>query len=241
MALSEYMPYGAPELMDGARSRMARSTALASVGVVMLVVCLGAIATHGFTRQPALPEIGSIFMLDPPPSLADPMNYAPPRIGTTRPMLDPNALVRAVPELPELKEPEPMRPFTEMPGAPGANDVSGTSAHGLVSGTSLPVIGEEPELGHPVFVDEYPNVVRCAEPRYPDLAREAGVEGTVHVHMLVGLDGRVRRAVIAQGGSVPMLDEAALDAARTCVFTPALTNRHPVMVWVSRSYHFSLH
>lgn len=241
MALSEYMPYGAPELLAGARSRMARSTALASLGVVILIVSLGAIATRGFTQRPALAGIDEvIFMLDPPPSPADHLEYAPPMTDPAQPEADPNATVRPVPELPELVEPERMRPPTDVPGVPGTGDVSSSIARGPASGTVPPAI-DEPELGRPVFVDEYPNVVRCSEARYPDFAREAGVEGTVHVHILVGPDGRVRRAVIAQGGSVPMLDEAALDAARSCVFTPALTNGHPVMVWVSRSYRFSLH
>jgi hypothetical protein len=51
----------------------------------------------------------------------------------------------------------------------------------------------------------------------------------------------VERAIVAPKGSIPMLDQAALDAALTCVFTPALTNGHPVKVWVSQGYRFSLH
>jgi protein TonB len=104
----------------------------------------------------------------------------------------------------------------------------------------LPV-EKDPEPGVFVPVDELPVAVHCAEAHYPDLPREAGVEGTVRVLMLVGLDGRVERAIIAPGGSVPMLDEAALAASRECVFTPALTNNHPVKVWVARNYRFSLH
>jgi hypothetical protein len=38
-----------------------------------------------------------------------------------------------------------------------------------------------------------------------------------------------------------MLDEAAKAAALQCVFTPALANNRPVMVWVTQDYRFKLH
>src|SRR5512144_1087361 len=38
MALSDYMPYGAPELLDGASPRMAQATFMAS-GLVAAIVC----------------------------------------------------------------------------------------------------------------------------------------------------------------------------------------------------------
>ncbi len=127
---------------------------------------------------------------------------------------------------------------------PAAADADGGTGHGpggATRGDGAPAPPADPAIGDIVIVDVYPNLVTSVEPRYPDLAREAGVEGVVRVLMLVGLDGRVVRAVVAPGGSVLLLDEAALDAARGCVFTPALTNNHPVKVWVSRSYRFSLH
>ena len=53
--------------------------------------------------------------------------------------------------------------------------------------------------------------------------------------------GRVEKAQIARDGSVPMLDQAALEAARRSVFTPALANGRPVKVWVRQQYRFALH
>jgi protein TonB len=128
-------------------------------------------------------------------------------------------------------------PLPGVPGTPNGHDTVAPESHGV------PVLPPEqdPEPGVYVAVDELPYPIHCAEARYPDLAREAGVEGTVRVLMLVGLEGRVERAIIAPGGSVLMLDEAALAASRQCVFTPALTNNHPVKVWVARNYRFSLH
>lgn len=242
MALSDFMPYGAPELIDGAERRMARATTLATLAVALLVFTLGALATHGFTQPPDAATTERVFVFEPPPSLEEALRHALPSVPPSPTAVDPRALVRLVPDLPERTEPVIDFDRPVLPVGPGTGADSGPSpaGPGPIPGSAI-VPESDPAIGEVVIVDEYPNLVRCAEARYPDLAREAGIEGTVRVLALVGLDGRVRRAVIAPGGSVPMLDDAALEAARTCVFTPALTNHHPVKVWVSRSYHFTLH
>jgi protein TonB len=130
-------------------------------------------------------------------------------------------------------------PPTDVPSGPIAGDLPPGPAVKSGDGTLAPPA--DPQPGTFVYADEMPAKIRCADAVYPDLARSAGVEGTVRVLMLVGLNGHVERAIIAPKGSVPMLDQAALDAALTCVFTPALANGHPVKVWVSQSYHFALH
>jgi protein TonB len=98
-----------------------------------------------------------------------------------------------------------------------------------------------PNRGDPIDADELPVLVRDLKPVYPDLAREAGVEGRVIVHMLIGKDGRVMDAVIDPNNSIVMLDSSVLDAVRKLVFTPAFRNNRPVPVWVSRVYRFRLH
>jgi protein TonB len=76
------------------------------------------------------------------------------------------------------------------------------------------------------------------EPAYPDIAREAGVEGTVMIRVLVGEDGFVKDMMIVQ--SVQMLDDAAVNAAQTAVFKPALQKDKPVAVWMVIPIEFSL-
>ncbi|UCE01427.1 MAG: energy transducer TonB [Candidatus Latescibacterota bacterium] len=90
-----------------------------------------------------------------------------------------------------------------------------------------------------VAVEVYPQLVQMDAPRYPELAREAGVAGEVLVRVLVGRDGLVRDAVVIR--SVPMLDAAALAAARTAVFKPALQSGTPVAVWIVIPIRFELH
>ena len=239
MALSDYLPYGAPELIEGASTRLARSTMTASVGVMFLVVVFGAVLTHGFTRSPEqIVDLGSIEFL--PPLIHDPpqLEVRTPRIAPqSRQAFEPDRIPRPVPD-PQAPPDDSKGPV--LPDSPVAEgpDHSTSLPSGRIDGIA---VARDPEPNEFVPVDEYPVPIRCSEARYPDLARSAGVEGTVRVLMLLGLNGHVERAIIAPKGSVPMLDAVALEAARTCVFTPALANGHPVKVWVSQNYRFSLH
>lgn len=67
-------------------------------------------------------------------------------------------------------------------------------------------------------VSKKPEVIKKVAPKYPDLARRAGIEGQVVCQIIVGKDGRVKEAKVVK--SVPMLDEAALAAVRKWVFSP---------------------
>ena len=57
---------------------------------------------------------------------------------------------------------------------------------------------------------------------YPDLAREAGVEGTVIVWALVGKTGSVWKTQVKQ--SIVALDDAAVAAVAQSRWKPAMNN-----------------
>jgi TonB family protein len=73
--------------------------------------------------------------------------------------------------------------------------------------------------------------IHTVKPEYPDLARQARVEGTVVVQALVGADGRVLQTRVLR--SIPLLDGAAQDAVRRWSFHPAQQGGRPVATWVS--------
>ncbi len=93
--------------------------------------------------------------------------------------------------------------------------------------------------GEYLHVDELPEALVRVAPVYPDAAREAGVEGTVLVQARICIDGQVMQVVVQQ--SIPMLDQAAIDATRQWVFKPARAQGEPVSVWVAIPVRFSLH
>jgi len=101
-----------------------------------------------------------------------------------------------------------------------------------------PEVEELPKFGDFVYVEELPEAVTRVQPAYPEVAREANLEGTVLVQALVGKDGRVRDIRVVQ--SIPMLDEAAVAAVKKWVFKPALSQNRPVAVWVAIPVRFQL-
>jgi serine/threonine-protein kinase len=81
-------------------------------------------------------------------------------------------------------------------------------------------------------------VVRRVEPEYPDLARQARIEGEVSVQVTIGPSGRIERAIVVKG--VALLDEAALKAVRQWTFEPALQEGVPVPSILTFTLPFSL-
>ncbi|MBI2428196.1 MAG: TonB family protein [Ignavibacteriales bacterium] len=88
-------------------------------------------------------------------------------------------------------------------------------------------------------VEKQPVPVSHPSPIYPEIARRAGVEGTVWVNMWVTKEGKVKQAVAIKS-SADILNQAAIDAAVQWTFTPAIMNNGPVAVWVSVPFRFQL-
>jgi periplasmic protein TonB len=73
---------------------------------------------------------------------------------------------------------------------------------------------------------------------YPEVARQAGIEGRVSVKVLVGTDGSVQRVGSMTGPDV-FADEVK-SKAMNLQFTPGLQNGKPVRVWVTVPFNFRL-
>lgn len=85
-----------------------------------------------------------------------------------------------------------------------------------------------------------PKVVRRASLRYPPLAQRMKKEATVTVRVLVDETGRAAD-VQATGSSAGFgMDEAAMEYARGCAFTPASKNGVPVRMWMDLKVAFNL-
>jgi protein TonB len=83
-----------------------------------------------------------------------------------------------------------------------------------------------------------PTKVKDVKPVYPDVARSARVAGMVIVEATIGASGKVIGAKVLR--SVPMLDQAALDAVKQWEFTPTLLNGKPVPVVMTVTINFKL-
>lgn len=82
-----------------------------------------------------------------------------------------------------------------------------------------------------------PVKIRHVSPEYPAIARSAEVSGMVIAEVLIGRDGLVTDARILR--SIPLLDQAALDAVRQWEFRPTLLNGTPVPVIMTVTVNFT--
>jgi TonB family protein len=81
-----------------------------------------------------------------------------------------------------------------------------------------------------------PVKVKDVRPVYPPLAREAGVAGVVIIEVRIGVDGSVEEAHVLK--SIPLLDQAALDAVKQWEFVPTLLNGAPVPIMMTVTVNF---
>jgi TonB family protein len=98
----------------------------------------------------------------------------------------------------------------------------------------------EEKPGQFYAVDEPPVLIYFEKPVYPAFSRESGIEGTVAVKVVVGRDGKVIEAVILGSDVTSEMEQAALDAARGCLFKPGKQRGKPVPVAVKVPFEFRL-
>ena len=88
--------------------------------------------------------------------------------------------------------------------------------------------------------DDPPQPLSNIRPVYPEIAQEAGIEGTVVVQVFIDKKGRVQDTVILKGIPNTGLDEAAVKAIRKTRFRPAKQRERAVGVWISIPVNFRL-
>ena len=82
-----------------------------------------------------------------------------------------------------------------------------------------------------------PTKIKDVRPVYPAIAKTARVAGAVTIEATIGEDGKVVDAKVVR--SVPLLDQAALDAVRQWEYMPSLLNGVPVPVLVTVTINFT--
>jgi TonB family protein len=82
-----------------------------------------------------------------------------------------------------------------------------------------------------------PKKIKDVAPVYPAIAQSAHVTGAVTIEATIGPDGKVIDAKVVR--SIPLLDQAALDAVRQWEYLPTMLNGVPVPVLVTVTVNFT--
>ncbi len=81
-------------------------------------------------------------------------------------------------------------------------------------------------------------LIRRVSPKYPDEAREAGIEGVVVLKIIIDTKGRVSTVKVVSGD--PLLTPAAVDAAKHWVYQPFFLDGEPIEVETQLQLSFKL-
>jgi periplasmic protein TonB len=226
----ERVPMGASDLKANAQ-RMFRKAMIISCAVHLALIGIY-LAVKLYKPPDEAAYSGRVIRMEtlpPPPPLTD----APPPPVITAPKIAPPTMGVPVP-VPDAQAPE-QTIMTQQELSAALTPVG----LGTAGKDSLVIRGDDlPSEGEFVYYEDAPAPVTQVQPTYPEMAREANVQGRVVLHVLVGKDGRVKNVKVIR--SVTMLDQAAVEAVRKWVFKPALSNNKPVAVWVEVpvDFHF---
>jgi protein TonB len=227
------MPYGAPELQEVARKYMLRATMIGTAAWV-LVYLLSFGTSFILAHRPHETSVVVVPYreLAAPPPLTD--KPPPPKVEVAMAAAPPTAAA-PVP-VPDAEAPPEQTIATQQEIAQSTPGVATGPGDQIV--VAPPSEDELPKFGEYVYVEELPEAVTKVPPVYPELARDANVDGTVMVQALAGKDGKVKDTRVVK--SIPMLDASAVAAVKQWVFKPALSNNKPVAVWVAVPVRFTL-
>jgi protein TonB len=203
----------------------------AAVLVALVAVQLAAIEGPDIARR-----IERVMIAAPPPP------SPPPRTPTTRQAvapLNPDAAPLAATEQPV----EPATPPAFAPAISGVGAIAGDTRmpRGLDDPVIVPPAPAPPTSTKPLPVGgniRAPERTAYSVPDYPVVARAAKVDGVVILEATIDEHGIVRGVKVLR--SIPLLDQAAIDAVSKWRYTPTQLNGQPIAVIMTVTVRFSL-
>ena len=214
-------------------------------GLIAVAIIVLPLLQMGILPEPA--SAVRAFFVEPMSAPPPPPPPPPPAPAAARPrpsapqvvQMDDNAFVAPV-EIPQEIMPEEGLDLGVEGGVAGG--VEGGVPGGVVGG----VVGGLPDAPPPppqqaIRVGgqiKEPKKLKNVAPKYPDIAKQARVQGVVILECTISPQGKVTDVKILRG--IPLLDQAAVSAVRQWVYTPTLLNGVPVPVIMTVTVNFKL-
>jgi len=209
------------------------------LAVAIHFVLIGSYYAAALLREEEPPTVTVRIMklseLGPPPSIAN--ANTPPPIQVSAPQAKPT--VGAPVPVPDAEvSPEQTIATQQEMSNQVAPVAEGAGNEGVQVQQDIKIEDDTPPADF-VPVEKEPVVVKKVEPKYPELAMRAGLEGKVWVKIWVDKEGKPKQVVILKSDA-EIFNEPAVEAAKQFLFTPAYMNNGPVSVWVSVPFKFKL-
>ena len=219
-----------PDSGSAARSAGTFLTSLAIQGGILAgMVIVPLLATDNLPT----PEGIMTFMAPPPPP-----PKARPRPTAPRPVLAATPQFVAPVEIPDDIGMDDVGVDFGVPGGVEGG-VPGGVIGGIVGG--LPDAPPPPKKQEPVRVGgdiRPPNKIKDAAPSYPEIAKQARVQGIVILEAIIDPAGNVTNVRVLR--SIPLLDQSAINAVKQWKYEPTMLNGVPVPIVMTVTVNFAL-
>ncbi|TNJ38115.1 energy transducer TonB [Prosthecochloris vibrioformis] len=173
--------------------------------------------------------ISNVTQLPPPPPIERPAPPKPVQKAAPAPAVEKPANVGKVKKV-KKEEAPPEQTLATQKEIRKVNTTAAGAGAGIANG--------------PVFVpcEIMPTFMHQKKPRYPDIARRAGIEGKVIVSVLVSETGKPIKAAIVKRipSDCTVFDQAAVEALMKSTYSPGIQNGTPVKVWLTVPMRFKL-
>jgi len=206
--------------------------------VFALAIIIVPLLKSGLLPEPAMVKA---FFVEPMAAPAPPPPPPPPKPKATR-----------APEMvaPDLMDDTFVAPVVEEllidEGLDLGGGMEGGVAGGVPGGVIGGIVGGLPDAPPPppqraIRVGgqiKQPKKLKDVAPVYPDIAKQARVQGVVILECTISPQGKVTNVKVLRG--IPLLNESAMGAVRQWVYTPTLLNGVPVPVIMTVTVNFKL-
>lgn len=224
---------------DGLRSHLSGSVPLSIAAHVVFLILLLIFPLAAEVSLPVaergLPDF--VRIAPPPPLPPDAPALARHAVTTAPPS---NSVPVLAPPAIAPEPPDPGPPL-DVPIAPSVGVPSGV---GEVERLAQPPPAPPADSARPsvpirvALLPQPPRKIVDVRPMYPDIARSARVDGTVILEAVVDTNGSVTQLHVVR--SVPLLDQAALEAVRQWRYAPSEYGGRPVSVLLTITVRFTL-
>ncbi|HKC01099.1 MAG TPA: energy transducer TonB [Terriglobales bacterium] len=215
---------------------------LLQVGLICILILIPLIYTDALPKG----NLMTFLVAPPPPPPPPPPPAAAPKVVKIQSEVI-NGQLRTPTKIPDkvqmIKEEE--NPPDLGGGVPGGvpGGIPGGSAGGVMGGILNSANTAIPKVATPQRVRVSTGVatgllIKKVTPNYPQLAKQARIQGTVVLQAEISKDGTIQNLQLISGH--PMLAPAAIEAVRQWRYKPYLLNGEPVAVETTVQVNFSL-